>query len=210
MINVCVPVLNRYDLLRELLLSLAESDVLPSAVHIVDNGRDQGELGAAIADVERVFHIEVFVPRKAMGLAESWNWFMRNVPEQRLIVNDDITFAPESIEKILSTKGLFVSPIARTNAFSCFLISQECYDRTGEFDESISPGYAYFEDCDYAQRMDAIGIQITSVEDTGIVHTGSQTIKIFDYEKTIEHHRRFKVARANFFKKWGAMPVGWK
>ena len=40
-VTLCVPVLNRYDLLREMLLSLRESDLQPDLVQVIDNGQNE-------------------------------------------------------------------------------------------------------------------------------------------------------------------------
>lgn len=201
-VHLCVPVLKRYDLLRNMLASIMAGTVRPR-IHVIDNGRDSKRLRAAVGD-----HIvSVFVPDEPMGLAAAWNWFIESVPEERIIVNDDLIFAPRSLEQMLAADGECVSALAGTNAFSCFLIRDSCVSKVGLFDEEISPGYAYFEDCDYAERMALIGLEITAVE-CGVVHIGSQTIALNDGPEWKRHHERFAVAKANFMAKWGKLPEG--
>lgn len=199
MINLCVPVLRRYDLLRELLQSVMRGTVKPTTVSLLDNGQNWNELRRASQGIN--VNVEVFTPHHPMGVAESWNWFLDNVPEKRVITNDDVIFAEHSLEEILKTGGLFVSPLAGTNAFSCFLITDECVRQTGKFDEDLSPGYAYFEDVDYAWRMEKQNIPITPVE-CGVQHVGSASLVEND-----EHHKKFMIAQANFEKKWGCLPA---
>lgn len=194
MVNVCVPVLRRYDLLRELVHSLSRSAVQPDKVYIIDNGNEMLE--------ERCANWHVHKPSRPLGVAESWNWFIRNVPEDRIICNDDIQFSPHSIDTIVNTPGDFV--FMNNCGFSCFLIRDRCVELVGEFDESISPGYAYFEDVDYAYRM----IQVLPPErrpriDAGIAHEGSATWRSGTPEEIKEHWRRFSLAQANFKAKWG-------
>lgn len=203
-VNLCVPTLNRYDLLTDMLKSAMEGDLKPEMVWIINNGRNIAAMQRVLLDT-RLFSV-VITPYKAMGLAESWNWFIRNVPEERLIVNDDITFAPESIRRIIDTPGDFVTALLGTNAFSCFLHHDSCRHAVGLFDETISPGYAYWEDVDYAWRLEAKGIQLTGVE-CGVVHHGSQTIRRFTPDEIEKHNKRFMIAQENFLKKWGRLPA---
>jgi hypothetical protein len=169
---------------------------------IIDNGRNTPELMQVVADHNE---IHTFTPVHPMGLAESWNWFIANVPEERVIVNDDVLFAYESLEKMVAVPGDFVSALAGTNACSCFIIRDSCVRKVGLFDETISPGYAYFEDCDYVERMLQLNVKITAVE-CGVQHIGSQTIAANSPSEMAEHHVKFIKARSNFVAKWGRMP----
>lgn len=198
MVSICAPVLRRYDCLRKLLASLQHSTVAPR-VCIIDNGADATKLKEAIVDCKLL--LSVHTPLAPMGVAESWNWFIRNVPQERIICNDDIQFSPDSIATIVNTAGDFVFD---NNGFSCFLIRDRCVELVGEFDETISPGYAYFEDVDYAYRM----IKVLPPErrpriDAGITHNGSSTWQSGSADEIRDHWRRFSIAQANFKNKWG-------
>lgn len=195
--HVCIPTLKRYDLLANLLDSLTRSTAKP-VVHIIDNG---GRF-----DRSRDYGFDVHVePVGPMGLASAWNWFIKNVPEERFICNDDITFAPNSLEEMMKVPGDFVSALPGSNACSCFLLRDSCVEKVGLFDEEISPGYAYFEDCDYVERMIMNKIPITGII-CGVDHVGSQTLAANDANEWNEHHRRFLLAQQNFVAKWGRMP----
>ena len=200
-VNVCIPVLRRYDLLKRLLASLGPSTVRPEGIFIIDNGRSADRLEAATK--ESSLPIFTHTPVKPMGVAESWNWFLDNVPEERIISNDDITFAPDSLEKIVARP----EDLVWASGFSCFLIRDTCVGKLGRFDETISPGYAYYEDDDYLQRLDGRGTkprQATAENvDCGVVHANSATLKAASHEETLEHHRKFKIAQANYMRKWG-------
>lgn len=199
-VYVCVPVLKRYDLLRKLLESLRQSTVTPHVV-IIDNGRNAEKMQEATDG----FTVRVLTSVAPMGLAEAWNWFIKNVPETRVIVNDDIEFAPESLARMISTPGDFVSALAGSNACSCFLLRDSCVEKVGLFDETISPGYAYYEDCDYVERMLVAGTHITSLE-CGVLHAQSQTTAAYTAQEWERHHDKFMIAQSNFVKKWGRMP----
>lgn len=198
--NLCIPVLKRYDLLKRLLLSLQNSTVQPDELYVIDNGRDAAQLRDALKDV--AFTTIVKTPHVPMGVAESWNWFIDNTLDERFIVNDDIEFGPTSIEQMLQQQASFVSC---TYGFACFLLRDECVERVGLFDETISPGYAYFEDRDYFNRMrDAEIVDI--VVECGVQHAQSQTIAVFTPEEKEEHNRKFIIAQENFLKKWQVLP----
>ncbi len=200
MINVCVPVLKRYGLLHELLLSSGAAD----AVWIVNNGRDGDRLESAIRGTVDV-PVRVFTPRVPLGVAASWNWFILNVPEERVIVNDDVTFAEGSLKKLVASDADIVW--AKGQGFSCFVLRDSCRRKIGLFDEKISPGYAYYEDDDYLQRIDGKGTRAPSVKTADIAcdiqHARSSTLRVNTPEEWEEHHRRFKIAQQNYAKKWG-------
>lgn len=202
MINVCVPVLKRYDLLRDLLQSLHASTVMPSTIFIIDNGRDEERLESAlISSPVRTF---VETPRDPMGVAESWNWFAQCVPEDRVIANDDIIFAPESLALLAAADADLAW--AEGCGFSCFLLRDTCVEKVGLFDESISPGYGYYEDEDYLQRLDGRGTREPTAKamnvDCGVKHVRSATLKAATHAEVLEHHRKFLIAQANYIRKW--------
>lgn len=202
MTNVCVPVLRRYDLLRRLLLSLAAGSLVPDVVQIINNGRDASRLSQALAGVG-LPEIRVLEPDAPMGVAASWNWFIANVPEDRVIANDDVVFAPRSLRALVASSA----DLAWASGFSCFLIRDACVEKVGCFDETISPGYGYYEDDDYLQRLDGHGTRPRVAEaenvDCGVVHEHSATLKAASHQEILEHHRRFKIAQGNYMRKWG-------
>lgn len=200
MIHVCVPVLKRYDLFRELLVSLQRSSVQPM-VHVVDNGKDSGRLAAAMFAAPGLM-TDVYAPHAPMGLAETWNWFIDNVPEDRVIANDDVTFAPGSLRALADEREAFVSC---GFGFSCFLIRDACVAQVGLFDEAISPGYAYFEDMDYLRRMRLAGV-VDKVVDCGVEHRQSATLEAFTANEWKAHHERFTLAATNYKAKWAGDP----
>ena len=223
-LSLCIPVLNRYDCLRTLLLSLhtirRARRMLPTSLHLVNNGRNPHKLREALTVLPgEVEQVGIYTPHVALGLAASWNFFLRYAPPPWLICNDDVTFSAESIDRVLTTPGDFVSPLAGTcAAFSCFLWTAQGFDQLlrdeghkrnewdpGYFDEQISPGYAYFEDNDYAERLKRAGIPITGV-DAGVEHAGSQTLQMYTKAELAAHHQKFEIAKANFRAKWGFVP----
>lgn len=202
MVNICVPVLKRYDLLRMMLASLRFSTVTPKMVYVIDNGRDEGRTNTALALSPVPFR--VMRPDIPLGVAESWNWFIDNVEEDRIITNDDVTFGTQSIEKMVAAEADIVCAVG----FSCFLIRDSCVDKVGTFDEDISPGYGYWEDIDYGERIRRCSnVKLANV-DCGVVHLGSQTLAARSPGEMLDHHGRFMLARANYIAKWGKLPAG--
>lgn len=203
MINICVPVLRRYDLLRDMIMSCRASNVRPDNYYIINNGRDERKLMMALGDLD--MDIKVHTPKeKAYGVAESWNWFIDHVSEERVIVNDDIVFGPTSLERLVASTADLVW--GGGCGFSCFVLRDACVQKLGKFDETISPGYGYYEDCDYLMRLDGRGTlprKATAEEvECGIVHLKSSTLIAASHEEKLEHHRKFKIAQGNYARKW--------
>lgn len=205
MVTICVPVVKRYDCLCELVESLRHSLIVPDRIAIIDNGLDKKKL-QPVLDLLSKFYFgrsEVFTPAKPLGVASSWNWFIQNTREERIICNDDVLFAPESIQCMINTPGHMV--LAGECGYSAFLIRDSCIEKVGLFDESISPGYGYYEDEDYAARMLELGLNHVAVA-TGMVHKKSSTLLAMTTLELEAHHRKFLIAEANYIKKWGAKP----
>lgn len=203
MINICVPVLRRYDLLREMVTSCMSSNVRPDAYYIIDNGRRTARLMEALGDFD--ISVKLHTPAAPMGIAACWNWFIEKVPQERVIVNDDVVFGPTSLEQLTAVDADIV--LAEGCGFSCFVLRDSCVTKVGRFDEEISPGYGYYEDDDYLQRIDGRGTREPSAVmvtvDANVTHRKSSTLQAASHEEILEHHRLFKIAQANYAKKWG-------
>ena len=202
-VHVCVPVLRRYDLLKRLLASLDKSTLPPAEVYIIDNGANASALVDATFDYRG--GLSTYEPGRNLGVAKSWNWFIDNVPEERVILNDDLELGPAALSTLASQDGDIV--FAKDQGFSCFLLRDSCVEKIGVFDESISPGYGYYEDDDYLQRIDGKGTRTPSVVTCDVAvdlaHERSSTLKAkFAAGEEGDHHRRFHIARANYMAKW--------
>lgn len=196
--TVCIPVLNRYDKLSLLVESLQSNTIKPE-IAIVNNGTQPITLKDVL----------VYTPGRNIGVAASWNWFIKNVPELRIISNDDIIFGETAIESFIENydKSKIVFPsIAAINVFSCFMIPDNIVNRVGLFDEGISPNYGYFEDNDYAYRMKLLGIDVKRVISITAFHSPSSTIEMFSTQQKKEHDKKFKLAKVNYISKWGGLP----
>lgn len=204
--NVCIPVLRCYDLLHRLLLSLRESTVPVNRVWIIDNGKNESALRSAVAETLTTT-FTIHTPKVPRGVAESWNWFIGRTSENRIITNDDMVFAPQSLERMIATPG----DLSLGFGFSCYLFRDSAIGKVGLFDEQISPGYAYFEDADYIQRIrQTPSFVMSDAQGTGLIHgdgkDGSCTYRAGTQEEIDEHWRKYRIAHGNFVKKHGAPP----
>lgn len=204
MVNLCTTTFNRQDLLRQMLLSLKESTVMPDNVYIIDHGYDKQKIQDAVKDTipAKMHRIVLQDP----GCAHAGNWCLINVSEDRIMAADDALFHPDTIEVLLATPGDLVVP-SKDGSFGGFTLGlhrDTLIEKVGLWDETISPGYLYYEDWDYTRRMALAGVGFTSAE-CGFTHNGggSNTTKMYTPAQQREHHRRFLLAKQNYFKKWG-------
>lgn len=201
--DVCIPTLNCYDLLQRCVTSILAGTVVPDRILIIDNGL--ALQGNVTFDDPR---IQIFTPSENMGVAASWNWFLAHTDKARIITNDDIIFAPDTVARMneaVNNGALFVHGNEATGGFSLFAVTDEAVNKVGLFDEGISPKYAYYEDNDYAYRLKLAGITREDVE-TAIFHTGSAALRRYSPIQETEHWRKFLIAKLNYVKKWGGEP----
>jgi len=211
MITVCIPTLNRYDLLHKLIDSAERGTVVPDRYLIIDNGGKLEFFGVPSGG-----KVDLHVPPRNMGVAASWNWLIRNSQEIRIVCNDDLEFDSDLVESIVThydeKKLIYPEKTSLLNIYSFFVISDYVFNLVGEFDESISPNYAYYEDNDYDWRLKEIRSRLGndiidySAIPSGYTHLGSGTIAKMSNIELQEHHRKFKIAKNNFLRKWGRLP----
>jgi len=206
-VSILVPIFNQYQLIPQFLKALMESTVVPDNVIYFDNGLKN--LLDYLKEDDYSFKFEIYQPEKNMGTAIAWNYMIKNTPEERIILNDDIFVHKNTIQNLIDTEGSLVacSKESTINVFSCFLIRDSCIEKIGYFDETISPHYAYFEDGDYARRILLANLEITRADCSADHYNGgSQTMKALPPSRLQEHHMKFNFARNNFFRKWGGLP----
>ncbi len=212
-ITVCTVVFNRHDLLHKLVASLQDSTVRPERVIVIDHGFNEEKVREAVTGL--ISEPVEIVTLEDPGMAHAINWCLLNVPEERLICNDDIQFRPDVLGKLLATEGDFVAPYGRLatpeelngfHPFSCFIMRDSCIEKVGFWDESISPRYLYFEDCDYSLRMLYAEVPITEVDCKVFHEHGSSSYSLYTPQQMEEHHAKFALASQNFCKKWGHPP----
>ncbi len=89
--------------------------------------------------------------------------------------------------------------------FSAFMVSKQCWEAVGEFDEVFAP--AYFEDNDYHYRMKLLGVPAIVLPSAMFYHYGSRTQNEASEDgKPIVVSMLFENNRAFYVRKWGGLP----
>lgn len=209
-LSVCIPTLKRYQMLYDLIDSLRKGSWLPTDIYVIDNGSGffQGDSAEFVDEWGIHHHYRKYGGN--IGCAASWNKFIEQTTDMRVICNDDIEFKHDTLERLMNAFNpqRVISPISVVggNAFSCFVLPDYLVQRVGLFDETISPNYAYWEDVDYSRRLTLAGYGIEGVEGCEVNHFGSATVKSFNDQEWVEHHDRFNTAQNNYVRKWHGMP----
>ena len=168
-----IPILNRPDLLAQLLesldhpvdhLAIVDNSVLPQANPGKASQTGPTELQRYLEALCQlghplVNHIHVARPFRNLGVAASWNLILSSFPEApiALIANNDVRFAPgllkSSLERMDACRPQVLHLLPSPASFSAFLLTALCWDRLGLFDPNFHP--AYGEDLDYRDRIRA-------------------------------------------------------
>jgi GT2 family glycosyltransferase len=197
---LCCGTWKRYDLLNKLIASAENGVRTPDKIVIFDNGGTFDHPNPKV---------EIYRPEKNLGISAADNWFAKNIPGFKIVSNDDVELFPYTLETFwqYQDKGdlLVTAGLPILNAFTLFSVNQNVLDTVGYFDESISPGYAYFEDNDYGRRINLGGLKRTDVL-TSSFHLGSGTVDVLEGEDKQNHHRKFNIAKSNYIAKWGGVP----
>jgi hypothetical protein len=180
---VCgIPTLRRYDLLDDCLESLLGGRAVPDRVFVIDNGGRYA--GRFVADPR----VSVIRPDGNLGVARSWNLVAKLAPgADVLLLNDDVTFGPGTLERMLSADSAVVAAFH----WSAFLQRREAWQAVGEYDEGYFP--AYYEDLDYRRRLDRAGVRVAYVFDPECRHVGGGTGG-FDREAYERNRHRYRHA----------------
>ena len=156
-----IPILNRYDLLEQLLASL---DHPVETLALVDNSGGRGDISQQLKTLQASGHpliqrIEVSTPFRNLGVAASWNHILTSFPEApvALLANNDVRFAPKSLATALAAfdhqSAGFLPLLPSPSSFSAFLIGHQTWNLIGLFDDNFYP--AYCEDMAYLERVES-------------------------------------------------------
>lgn len=166
--NLTVPVLNRYDLLVEMLASI---DYPIQHLLIVDNGGGIESLDQPDA-VEK---LTVWNMPANFGVAASWNLGIKAFRNDDVFffASNDMRFEPGALSRLGDAQRDAVTLSMQFPHFHTFAVGVDVVARVGLFDESFFP--AYCEDIDYLWRCERAGV---SVERAHIptTHANSSTI----------------------------------
>lgn len=170
------------------------------------------------------------------SLAGKWNMAMEQAKssgcEAVLICNNDILFAPYTVDTLVSrmrsadeSVGMVTahnvrdsinpddiltfpqpdvkaSPEAENPDFSCFLIRVSTWEKIGRFDENYKP--CYFEDNDTHSMMKLYGIKALNLPYAPYYHYGSRTQN--SVPGGVCTPQQFDANRSYFVRKFGSRP----
>lgn len=204
-INLCFPVLSNYAGLANAINSACNGEVKPDVITVMDNGGNFEELFEGTTEVNGV-PLKIIVPEANLGVAGSWNFFLRNSDDYVIISNDDITFKSDTVKLLVEAaiknpNEVLICPDAYwEHYFSLYLLTKKGFNEIGEFDENFYP--CYFEDRDYLYRLKLKGYNKFVVKDCTYEHIdgGSQT------SRSSVSGDRFKAMLDYYIKKWGGAP----
>jgi len=165
-----VPILNRYDLLERLLVSI---DYPIENFLLIDNNPKSDFVLMTNENVKNQFHIKM--PTN-LGVPSSWNLGIKSLPysDYWLIVNNDAYFPKGSLEMFAQHSApdrLLLS--GGSPSWCAFSLGSEIVKKVGLFDEGFYP--AYYEDNDYVRRMNYHKLPVHQ-SDIPVSHDNSSTI----------------------------------
>lgn len=205
-VTLCTPTLNRYDLVHKLILSAEEGSLVPDRYCVIDNGG-----GLELTLPESVMKkVHLYRPPSNLGVAASWNYFLKTYDDYIIISNDDIEVGYDAIKNMVdmaeaTPDGLFFCiDSAGINAWSFFLERKKSLEIIGEYDEAFWP--AYYEDNDRFRRYTLAGYTVSKAQNVEFYHLGSATLKAYDHEQEHKHHEYFRRNMQYYMEKWGGEP----
>jgi hypothetical protein len=170
-----VPILNRYDLLENMLASI---NYPIDNILIIDNG----------GSFKTSHNVKVLNMPANLGLSAAWNLGIKCYPDSKywLFASADTTWGESSLEEIDRLSGS--DKLLLTNdAYGCFSVGENVIEQVGLFDEYFYP--IYFEDNDFHERVARFCPEntITSTSIQAAPESGSQTINSDDKLKNRNH-----------------------
>jgi GT2 family glycosyltransferase len=151
-----IPVLNKYDLLEQMIASI---DYPIGELLIIDNGGDAGTYTN-----EHISKIRILNLPSNLGVPASWNLGIKLYPfaPYWVISSNDVVFEKGTLE--ILAKALDPDKLILTKAsphYQTFAVGENIVDKVGLFDEGLYP--IFFEDNDYHQRVQHHGLAIEKV-----------------------------------------------
>lgn len=167
--NLIVPVLNRYDLLQNMLDSI---DFPIRHLMIIDNGEGPTEVISIPDWVKEATYTPI--PNN-LGVPGSWNLGIKSLPHNNrwFFASNDVEFGPGALELMAQAMPNCLTLMSRAPYWQAFVLGETVVDKIGLFDEAFYP--AYFEDNDYMRRMSEADLPVYRL-DVPIEHHNSSTI----------------------------------
>lgn len=188
-----VPVLNRPDLLYEMLNSTNHEI---GRVVIVDNGD-------VVPDIAND-NVRVISPGHNLGVSASWNLIIKSTPTAPwwLFTNSDIVFAEADLSRVAAFMDAG-GDAAVLGTYAVLAVSATTLERVGWFDENFAP--AYYEDNDFDYRCRLAGIEVAALPAAYVHHTSSTINSSPSYA---QQNQLTFLPNGNYYRdKWGGEPM---
>lgn len=208
-VKLVILTYNKHDLMRKAVDSALAGTLKPEII-IIDNTGKADSLPYVRDIVYPARQVHIVPMTENLGTSASWNWAMNYFHDSFVIfANDDVEFHATTIEKLVnralcSSAGLIHGSNASGVPFNLFLLKKWAFEQVGEFDQTFRP--IYFEDDDFAYRMELEGIAREEVPDATFGHVGSATLNAMPPEEIERHHIRFRWNEEYYRRKWGGTP----
>lgn len=170
-VTLAVPTYRRYDLLAQMLVKSAEAGTRPpDRYYIIDNGGSLDPVAYGLP----THKVEIYRPGKNLGVSASWNHVHRTIEGHVILACDDMALYPPTVEALVAAAeshpdvGFFFPSDNAHTMFGVYLQRRWCFEQIGEYDETFYP--AYFEDNDYARRIQLAGMKTMAVPGAGMSH----------------------------------------
>ncbi len=210
---ICIPTLNRFDLLLPSLLLYA-IDFPNTKIFILDNG-NQGihEKLNVISEACNYYGSEwyiVMTSENNNGVAWSWNLLCNVVFKEHdyaLVLNDDIYLGKKEWEivSLIRNKRFLSDLYLPEQDWSAFILPKATFDKVGKFDEKFFP--AYYEDNDMERRIALAGMEVTKIPFLNpVIYRNSMTL---ERDPNLLEGYKKKNAQKNaqyYLEKWGGEP----
>ena len=143
-----IPVLNRFDLLRQ---SLATIDHPIDEILIINNSGNSAET-AGLREEFPHLPLRILDFPSNFGVPASWNLGIKLYPHAPYWTFSaaDTQFLPGAMQRMEEVSGGNLLITADVAGFNFFSVGEEIVDKVGLFDEYFYP--IYFEDLDYVAR----------------------------------------------------------
>ena len=172
---ICIPVLNRPDLLDRCLKSI---DYPVETLIVIDNGGVyDADMMSWVVNRQLVKNSYVWSFPSNLGVATSWNLGIKSTPlaDGWILLNSDAWFEPGQLEVFYNDCN--PDSVTLTTAmpnWCCAWVGSQVVERVGLFSEDFYP--AYFEDTDWQERATRINTEV-KFSQAKIAHDNSSTIR---------------------------------
>lgn len=210
-IPIAIPTLHCYDKLARLCshLDQDEHERIDVQFCILDNGGELSRHSAFNVISSLKSKTEIVIPPYNMGVAPSWNWFIRKLG-RCIISNDDVLFSRNDIELFLDAaskkpESILFDVAGGNGGLNVFWMNRpQKWLEMGGFDEAFAP--AYFEDDDACHRLKIEGVPRVRVQLEDWSHDTSSTLHSGGREYHKFHWCCFHRNQLYYTKKWGGSP----